>query len=393
MAQEVIEQNDLSNEQKIQNSLNNIINKKNKVMFFVPDLGNVPSGAVYEIYLHATVVKSLGYDVKILVESNKAAKPEFIEPELMALEHISMESAKLTVSPEDMLVIPEIFTNVMEQTKNLPCIRVVLLQSIDNATRALLPGTDWTAFGIKNVITTSNMMKLFVEEFFGTNKFNVSVYNVGVPDYFKKTDTIKRPVVSVFVRNEADLERVIKLFYAKFPQFRWITFEPMQTESKPPKYLRRKDFAEKLGKNFAAIWLDRLATHAQFPLECMRVGTVPIALKPDLTPEYIVENDQFIQNSGVWTSDLYAIPALLADTLRKFLDDEIPQELFDTMDSIASKYTADISKMQLTTIYDGLINERKVLFEKTLQSMIPPTPQATEGVDAVRPLTDQILSQ
>lgn len=391
MAEQVVIQDELSNEQKMQQSLDNINNKKNKVMFFIPDVGATPSGAVYEIYFHASLVKSMGYDVKILTETSKSAKPDFIEPELLAIEHISMDNARLTVAPEDMLVIPEIFTNVMEQTKNLPCIRVVLLQSIDNATRALLPGTDWTNFGIKNVITTSGMLKMFIEEFFGGNKFSINVYNVSVPDYFKKNDGIKRPVVSVFVRNESDLERVIKLFYAKFPQFRWVTFEPMQTESKPPKFLRRKDFADKLSKNFAAIWIDRLASHAQFPLECMRVGTVPIALKPDITPEYILENDKFIQNSGVWTADLYAIPSLLADTLRKFLDDEIPQELFDTMDAISSKYTSDISKIQLNMIYSGLINERKALFEKTLQSLKPAQPVA--DADTVKPLTDQLLAQ
>lgn len=390
MAQESAPQ-ELSNEQKLKISIDNIKNKKNKVMFFVPDLGKVPSGAVYEIYSHATLVKSLGYDVKVLLETAKSTKPEYVEPELLNLEHITMESAKLTVSPEDLLVIPEIFTNVMEQAKSLPCGRVVLFQSLDNATRALLPGTDWSNFGIKDVITTSNIMQLFIEEFFGKNKFNVRTYNVPVPDYFQKTTELKRPVVSVFVRNEGDLEKVIKLFYSKYPQYRWITFEPMQTDSKPPQYLRRRDFADKLGKNFAAIWIDRLATHAQFPLECMRVGTIPIALKPDVTPEYIIKDDKFVENSGVWTSDLYAMPSLLADTLRRFLDDEVPQELWDTMDSIAANYTTEIAKKQLTKIYRDLIGEKLLLLEKTLEAI---TPKAAEpsGADEVKPLTDQLLS-
>ncbi len=392
MTQEVNNGQELSNADKLRISLDNIKNKKNKVMFFVPDLGMIPSGAVYEIYFHATVVKSMGYDVKILLETSKSAKPESVEPELMEFEHISMDTARLTVSPEDVLVIPEIFTNVMEQTKNLPCVRVVLLQSVDNAMRALLPGTDWTSFGIKNVITTSSIMKLFLDEFFGSAKFNVKTYNVSVPDYFIKNE-MKRPVVSVFVRNEGDLERVIKLFYSKFPQFRWLTFEPMQTDSKPPKYLRRKDFAEKLGKNFAAIWLDRLATHAQFPLECMKVGTVPISLKPDITPEYIIQNDKYIENSGVWTSDLYAIPALLADTLRKFLDDDLPEALFQTMDTIVSKYTPETSKSQLSEIYSGLLSERLELFQKTLDTLEPKnTDVTTEPAEDSISLTDQLLN-
>lgn len=381
----------LTNETKLQLSIENLKEKKNKIMFFVPDVGVVPSGSVYEIYFHATLLKSLGYSVKILIETAKFVAPDFIEPELVQFEHVPMDTAKLTVAPEDMLVIPEIFTNVMEQTKNLPCIRVVLLQSIDNAIRALVPGMNWSAFGIQNVITTSKILELFVNDFFTTAKFKIYTYPVSVPNYFEKKIIIKRPVVSVFTRNEADLEKVIKLFYAKFPQFSWLTFESMQTDSKPPKFLRRRDFADKLDKNFAALWIDRLASHAQFPLECMRVGTVPVCLKPDITPDYIIKDDAFIANSGVWSSDLYALPALLADTLRKFLDDEIPKELYDTMDSIASNYTVDKSKVELTSTYENILGERLELFQKTLESLKPKVVE-TVNPDEPRALSEELLS-
>lgn len=385
-----IERENLPDNEKIKVSIETLKNKKNRVMFFVPDLGAVPSGAVYEVYFHASLLKKMGYDVKILLESEKSTIPDFIEPELTKLDHVSMDTVKITVSPEDLLVIPEIFTNVMERTKNLPCMRVVLLQSIDNALRALVPGVDWSTFGITDVITTSKIMELFISEFFVNARYKVRSYNVGVPSYFTKKAAVKRPVVSVLVRNENDLEKVVKLFYQKFPQFRWLTFEPMQTDSKPPKWLRRKDFAERLDRNFAALWIDRLATHAQFPLECMRVGTIPISLKPEITPEYILNNDQFIQNSGVWTSDLYALPALIADTLRKFLEDEVPQELFDTMDSISSNYTAEVATTQLTSIYEGLFADRLAQFETTLKAIESRPVQVP--TESVAPLTDELLN-
>ncbi len=379
---------------KLNTSFQNIVSKRNKIMFFVPDLGAVPSGAVYEIYFHAILLKTLGYSVKIFTENGKYVKPEFIESELTDLEHVSMENARLSVAPEDVLVIPEIFTNVMEQTKNVPCVRVVLFQSVDNAMRSLLPGSDWSAFGISHVITTSSMGKMFVEDFFG-KKFKIHTYNVGIPNYFKKANKIKRPVISLLVRNENELDRVIKLFYAKYPHYRWVTFEPMQTDSKPPKYLRRKDFAEKLSKNFAALWMDRLATHAQFPLECMKVGTIPIALKPDITPEYIIENGKLKPNSGLWTSDIYELPDLIAEALRMFLEDEIPAELNDTMDAIASNYNTEISTLQLTAIYNNILEERTNLFKSTLETIKrvdTAEAQIVDDIDAIKPLTDQLLS-
>src|SRR6478735_1351570 len=120
-----IDREQLTDLEKIKISIETLKDKKNKVMFFVPDLGAVPSGLVYEVYFNASIVKSLGYEVKILLETEKSTIPDFIEPELTKFEHVAMDTVRLTVSPEDLLVIPEIFTNVMEKTKNLPCMRVV----------------------------------------------------------------------------------------------------------------------------------------------------------------------------------------------------------------------------------------------------------------------------
>ncbi len=364
---EEVKKVELSNADKIRLSISNLDSKKNKIMFFVPDVNGVPAASIYEIYFHGTVLKNEGYNVLILTETNKFEKPEFIEQELTELEHVSMESNKLTVSPEDLLVIPEIFTNVMEQTKNLPCMRVVLFQSVDNATKALLPGYDWSMFGISKVLTTSKTMERFVEEFYGKGKFQLSSYNVSVPDYFKSTTKLKRPVISILVRNERELDKIVKLFYAKYPQYRWLNFEPMMTTSRPPKHLRRKDFADKLSKNFAALWIDRISSHALFPLECMKVGTIPISYVPDITPEYIIQDGKAIENAGVWTDDFFQLPVLIADTLRKFLDDEISNEIYDVMKGITDNYSPEISRSQLLLIYQNYFNERKESLKKALE--------------------------
>lgn len=370
MKEEVKEVVELSNIEKIKISLSNIKDKKNKIMFFVPDVQGVPAASIYEIYFHATLLKNNGYNVIILIETNKFEKPDFIEPELTDLVHVSMEANRLTVSPEDLLVIPEIFTNVMEQTKNLPSMRVVLFQSVDNATKALLPGYDWTMFGITNVLTTGKNMERFVEEFFGKGKFSIKKYNVSVPDYFVDNGELKRPVISILVRNERELDKIVKLFLSKYPQYRWINFEPMMTTSKPPKHLRRKDFAEKLSKNFAALWIDRISSHALFPLECMKVGTIPISYMPDITPEYLRdENGDAVENAGVWTDDFFQLPALIADTLRKFLDDEIGEEIFTKMNGVVSKYSPEISSKQLLEIYEEYITNRRDSLAKALEAL------------------------
>lgn len=357
---------------KVKKSLENLNNKKSKFLFFVPRTVN-PSASVYEVYFHANVVKNMGYETKILTDSVDYEIPYWIEDNLTSLPHESMENVRLTVSPEDVLIIPEIFSNVMERTINLPCIRIGLLQSIDYMMNALVPATDWSNFGINQIITTSNNMKNFVEEYMGKNKFNISVYDVGIPDYFSYNNELKRPVISVVGRNPNEISKLIKLFYSKYPQYSWVTFDSMITESKPPRALRRNEFADRLRKNFAVVWVDRISSFGTLPLEAMASGTIPIALLPDIIPEYIVEEDKnnnkiFIENSGVWTKDFYALPILIGDVLTKFLDDTISDEIINKMKEISLKFSQKKSSEQLKTIYQSFLDERAKVLKNAIDN-------------------------
>ena len=367
-----IQKSDLDKLDKIRKSLSNILDKKSKFMFAIPDANN-PIASVYEMYFHATTVKKMGYKVVILVEKGDYEVPKWIEKELTDFEHISMVDPKLTVGPEDVMVIPEVFSNVMEQTKNLPCLRVGLLQSVDYMINALIPGMDWSSFGIRDIITTSETLVEWLEVFQGKGKFNVQKYDIGIPDYFKKSDLPKKPIISVVGRNANEISKVVKLFYSKYPQYSWVTFDPMLTKSKPPQQMRRVDFAKRLQSNFAAVWVDRIASFGTFPLECMKVGTVPICLKPDINPDYIVERDEagnpinLKEGAGVWTDNFYDIPVLVAEILVKFLDDSIGDKAYEEMEKTATQYTQENSEKRLTEIYQSYIDARIALFENALK--------------------------
>jgi hypothetical protein len=358
--------------EKIKASLSRIADKKSKFLFCVPE-AQTPVASVYEIYFHATVVKNMGYEVVILVEKGDYVIPTWIEKELTNFKHMSMADPKLTVGPEDVMVIPEVYSNVMEQTKNLPCVRVGLLQSVDYMVNALIPGTDWKAFGINDIITTSQTVKEWVESFYGINKFNIKTYNIGIPDYFEKSKLPQKPVISVIGRNANEISKLVKLFFSRFPQYSWVTFDPMLTKSKPPQAMRRVDFAKRLQGNCAAVWVDRIASFGTFPLECMKSGVVPVGLKPDIMPEYLVERDEngvavgIVEGAGVWTENFYDLPVLIGEVLIKFLDDNIDDKLYESMDKVASKYTQEAAEAQLIEIYQGFINQRVELLQKAIE--------------------------
>jgi hypothetical protein len=370
--------------EKIKVSLAKITNKKSKFLFCIPE-SQSPTASVYELYFHATVVKNMGYEVVIMVEKGDYVPPVWIEKELTNHKHVSMSDPKLTVGPEDVMVIPDIYSNVMEQTKKLPCVRIGFLQSADYMTSALIPGTDWTSFNIQDVITTSLVLKEWLETFYGKGKYNIRTYNIGIPDYFEKTDVPQKPIISIMGRNANEISKLVKLFFAKYPQYSWVTFDPMLTKSKPPQAMRRVDFAKRLQGNFAAIWVDRISSFGTFPLECMKAGVIPICLKPDIMPEYMIERDEkgvatkIVEGAGIWTENFYDLPVLIGEVLVKFLDDAIKPELYDSMSNVASKYSQEASEKRLNEIYSEIVNQRIALFNSALQpvqSIIPPTPVA-----------------
>ena len=335
----------------------------------------------------------MGYEVIIMVEKGDYVIPVWIEKELTNHKHISMADPKLTVGPEDVMIIPDIYSNVMEQTKKLPCVRIGLLQSADYMTSALIPGTDWTSFNIQNVITTSQMLKEWLETFYGKGKYDIKTYNIGIPDYFERSETPQKPIISILGRNANEISKLVKLFFAKYPQYSWVTFDPMLTKSKPPQAMRRVDFAKRLQGNFAAVWVDRISSFGTFPLECMKAGVIPICLKPDIMPEYMVERDEkgvatkIVEGAGVWTENFYDLPILIGEVLVKFLDDAIKPELYDKMSNVANKYSQQASEKQLNEIYGEIINQRIALFNSALtpvQPIIPSTPISTLSGDTVQ---------
>jgi len=377
------QQAELEKIEKIKLSLDRIVNKKSKFLFCVPE-SQSPVASVYEIYFHATVVKKMGYEVVMMVEKGDYVAPTWIEKELTEFKHYSMADPKLTVGPEDIMVIPEVYSNIMEQTKNLPCVRIGLLQSVDYMMNSLIPGTDWKSFNINDVITTSETLKEWVETFYGKGKFNIKTYDIGIPSYFQRTDVPQKPVISVLGRNANEISKLVKLFFSRYPQYSWVTFDPMLTKSKPPQAMRRMDFAKRLQGNFAAVWIDRIASFGTFPLECMKSGTIPICLKPDITPEYILERTsgdtgpvvKVADGAGLWTDNYYDLPVLVGEVLVKFLDDAISPELYTSMEKLAEKYTQENSEKRLTEIYQEFIDARVKLFEGALV----PQPEAQINV-------------
>jgi hypothetical protein len=326
-------------------------NKENKFLFFVPDTMGIPSGAVIEIYNQANILRKNGYNVIIFGDKEDFPVPTYIDQECQTLTHKSLKKAgnnqmvlDIEISPEDFMIIPDFFTNIMETTKNLPCQRIVLAQSYEYITNSLLPGMKYSDFGIKHIIATSNKLKEFIEEFHGKETYDISVYTIGIPDYFKNKP-FKKPTIAFVSRNASDVLKITRLFYLKYPELRWISFEEIRNVS-------REKFADKLSESVACLWIDRIASFGTLPLEAMKCGVVPVGLVPEVVPSYLVEN------AGVWVDNIYKLPDFLATVVKMSLEDNIPNIIYDTMKQVSDNHSIEISNESIMNVYNDVILKR-----------------------------------
>jgi hypothetical protein len=64
------------------------------------------------------------------------------------------------------LVVPELYSNVLQQLSNIKCTKVMLVQQKEYIFESLPIGSKWDDYGFEQVITTTEKAKEYIEEFF-----------------------------------------------------------------------------------------------------------------------------------------------------------------------------------------------------------------------------------
>lgn len=345
----------------LKTALESMNKKEFNVYFFVMDTKGNPVAGVANIYEHVKILRELGYNASILHEKNDYTAVSWLGEEYINLPHYSAESKDLRISPQDFVIVPEVYANVMEQLSKLPGKRVVLCQSYDYILDMLVPGKSWRDFGITDCITTSEKQKEYINNLF-SGTINTEVIPVSIPEYFKPTTKDKKPVVAVMTREQRDLIKIFKTFYLRHPHLKWITFRDMRG-------LPREVFAKELAESCLAVWVDDVAGFGTFPLEAMKSDVPVMAKVPNMIPEY------FTDKNGLWAHDLNNIPDLIANYVQAWLEDNEPSELYEEMAGVKDKYTTEEQKTKVEEVYTKLFNQRK----EELTNMLPIETPELEG--------------
>lgn len=355
--------------------LSNLENKNFKLYFFTLDTKGNPTAGIANIYEHVKVLNELGYNATILHEKNDYKRfgdaqnegiSNWLGEDYANLPHASIEGQELQITPADFIVIPEIFSNIMDQVKGFPCKKVVFSQSYDYLLELLPIGKRWNVdYGFNDVITTSEKQARYLSNLFPS--LRTHVVPVSIPSYFKPSEKPKIPVVTILTRNQADATKIAKSFYLQYPVYKWVTFKELRG-------IPRTLLATELGKSCLAVWIDDASGFGTFPLEAMECETPVIGKMPNLIPEWMETTDSegnvSIKNNGVWTNTPLNIPELIATYIKLWLEDSLPSDLMEGVKSSKGGYTPEKQVEAIKSVYNGLLENRKLELNNMMSNLI-----------------------
>ena len=341
---------------KVEESIERLSSKQCRIYFLVQDTKGNAKASVQYIYETAYALLKNGFNPIIMHEkSDYKGVNEWLGEKYMEVPHNSIEEQNLQISPEDFIVIPELYGHVMEQVSNLPCGKIVLTQSYDYIFETLPPGTSWSDYGFLKCITTNETQKEYISQYMKNVDIDI------IPPYINETFSPKekpsKPIVSVHTRDQRDTAKIIKAFYLKYPQYRWITFRDMRG-------LTQKEFSSYLKDSFVSVWVDDVSGFGTFPIESMLSMTPVIGKVPNMKPEWMNEKN------GVWTYDINNMSDILAEFIQNWLEDNIDEVLYQTGYDTAVDYNDYIIfESNVINTFGGLIEVRKSNFEGQLEKI------------------------
>ena len=333
----------------IESAIKNVEKKNFKLLFFVADSKGTPVGSLAYTYELAYKLKELGYKVQMLyAENDFVGVKDWLGEKYASLPHFNSQKDNIDVSPSDFLFIPELFSNVMAKTKQLPCKKIAILQNFNYLTELIPLGSSWESLGIRDCITTSNSMKERVLEIFpGTKTY---VIRPSIDSTFF-SDNKEKLIVNIISKDENDINSVVKPFKWRYPIYDFVTFRYINGRS-------REEEAKYLREGAISIWIDEKTDFGYTALEAMASGNIVIGKIPENTPEWMLDENGELVDNGVWFYKMRELPGLLSSVIQTLLYNKIPQGLYENMKETLSKYTAEKQLDDINNVLNEIFDTR-----------------------------------
>ena len=347
--------NNTENVSKLESALIRLKSNESIVYFLTYDTKNNARASVKYIYDLARTLKDNGTTVKILVEDkNYTGVSGWLGDRYKDIPVVSIKDDKVELKIDDILVVPEYFSNALQQLSNVRCVKVMLVQQKEYIFETLPIGSKWVDYGFDKVITTTESSKKYILNYFPESLVYIIPPIIG--DEFKEIDLPLKPYVAISCRDRGIHRKLISEFYIKYPQLRWITFRDMVQ-------LSYDDFSNNLKECMVSLWVDDESTFGTFPLESMKCGVPIIGKIPDTEPDWLSEN-------GMWTYDSNKLVELLGTYILAWIEGiELTEEVKQKMKDTLLPYETEITKNNILSIFNSMKNKRVESIESALQKL------------------------
>ena len=340
-------------QEKVKQSIQTLRDKQSRIYLLVQDTKGNARASVRYMYQMGKTLKDNGFNPIILHEkTDYAGVVAWLDESYMELPHRAIEGQNLEISPEDFLVIPEVFGYVMDQVKQLPCAKIVLTQSYSYMLETLQPGQTWAQFGFMKCITTNNKQKEYIEKVMRNCSFDI--LEPYISEVFEPKSLPPMPIIGIHTKDQSDAVNLIKTFYLRFPQYRWFTFRDLRG-------LSELEFANSLKDCFVSVWVDNESGFGTFPLESMKSNVPVIGKIPDLPPTWMNEDN------GIWITDHTLLADVISDFIQNWLEDNIKPELYSEMKKTSEQFS-DKQKFEssVVSLFENYLNIRADAFEQQI---------------------------
>lgn len=343
------------NIEKLETAFNKIEAKENVIYFLTYDTKNNPRASVKYIYDLALTLKNYGHNAKILVEDNTySGVKSWLGDKYDTIDVVSIKEDKVEIKIEDILVVPEYYSNVLPNLSNVRCVKILLVQQKEYIYETLSIGSKWIDFGFDRVITTTEASKKYIMEYFPESLVHIIPPIIG--DNFTLSEKSLKPYVAISCRNRSTHKRIISEFYIKFPQLRWITFRDMVQMS-------YDEFSETLKECLVSVWIDDESTFGTFPLESMKCGVPVIGKIPNTEPDWLSEN-------GMWTYDTDKITDILGSYVLTWIEGhELKDEVKEKMKETLLPYTTSVTEGNILSIFQSFLNKRSESIKTAIEKL------------------------
>lgn len=333
--------------QTIEAEIGKIDDKSNRIYFFVLDSKGSPNGYLSYIYETAFQLKEMGYNVHMLHQEDEfVGVASWLGDKYAEIPHHNIAKEEMNVSPADVLFIPEFYSNVMLQTKKMPCKRVAIMQNFEYATQVIPVGATWANFGIKDCIATTDSLANRVKEVFPY--VNTRVVAPVVPSYFCEPTEPKKLVVNIVAKEQTDINMIVKPFYWKYPMYKWVAFRDLRNVTKT-------EYAKALKEAAFTVWVDTKTEFGYTAVEAMRCRSILIAKVPEHEPEWMLStNDKGeveYSKNAVYFFNMEDVHSLIAGGIEAFITDKISEDSLSEMKKMDYLYTEEEFQKNIIKIY------------------------------------------